>query len=71
MKCTFCCHLDSYHACMHCRVHSSAQAQLSETESSDVYSFGVFLLELVTGREAAGLMPPGSSKDSLAQWVSI
>lgn len=55
---------------MHCRVHSSAQAQLSETESSDVYSFGVFLLELVTGREAAGLMPPGSSKDSLAQWVS-
>lgn len=52
-------------------VHSSAQAQaqLSETESSDVYSFGVFLLELVTGREAAGLMPPGSSKDSLAQWM--
>ncbi|CAL4945663.1 unnamed protein product [Urochloa decumbens] len=41
-------------------------AQLSE--SSDVYSFGVFLLELITGREAAGLIPP-ESKESLAHWM--
>ncbi|CAO2167657.1 unnamed protein product [Urochloa humidicola] len=41
-------------------------AQLSE--SSDVYSFGVFLLELITGREAAGLIPP-ESKESFAHWV--
>nr|CAB3475364.1 unnamed protein product [Digitaria exilis] len=43
-----------------------SQAQLSE--SSDVYSFGVFLLELITGREAAGLIPP-ESKESLAHWM--
>ncbi|KAL6839896.1 hypothetical protein ACP4OV_029706 [Aristida adscensionis] len=41
-------------------------AQLSE--SSDVYSFGVFLLELITGREAAGLIPP-ESKESCAHWM--
>ncbi|CAD6235030.1 unnamed protein product [Miscanthus lutarioriparius] len=43
-------------------VHSLAQL----SESSDVYSFGVFLLELITGREAAGLVPP-ESKDTFAQ----
>ncbi|EES04179.1 receptor-like protein kinase ANXUR2 [Sorghum bicolor] len=43
-------------------VHSLAQL----SESSDVYSFGVFLLELITGREAAGLIPP-ESNDSFAQ----
>jgi len=47
------------------RVHSLAQL----SESSDVYSFGVFLLELITGREAAGLVPP-ESKDTFAQLVS-
>jgi serine/threonine protein kinase len=47
------------------RVHSLAQL----SESSDVYSFGVFLLELITGREAAGLIPP-ESNDSFAQLVS-
>lgn len=41
-------------------------AQLSE--SSDVYSFGVFLLELITGREAASLAPQ-ESRESLAQWL--
>ena len=46
------------------RVHSLAHL----SESSDVYSFGVFLLELITGREAAGLIPP-ESKEPLAHWV--
>jgi serine/threonine protein kinase len=41
-------------------------AQLSE--SSDVYSFGVFLLELITGREAASLASQ-ESRESLAQWL--
>ncbi|KAF8648703.1 hypothetical protein HU200_064755 [Digitaria exilis] len=45
-------------------VHSHAQL----SESSDVYSFGVFLLELITGREAAGSIPP-ESKESLAHWM--
>lgn len=47
-----------------CRVQSVAQF----SESSDVYSFGVFLLELITGREAASLMSPESS-EYLAHWV--
>jgi hypothetical protein len=47
-----------------CRVQSVAQF----SESSDVYSFGVFLLELITGREAASLMPP-ESREYLAHWV--
>ncbi|XP_038980549.1 proline-rich receptor-like protein kinase PERK8 isoform X2 [Phoenix dactylifera] len=38
------------------------------SEASDVYSFGVFLLELITGREAAHFFSPGSD-ESLAQWV--
>ncbi|KAM3354205.1 hypothetical protein ACQJBY_025077 [Aegilops geniculata] len=41
-------------------------AQLSA--SSDVYSFGVFLLELITGREAASLVSPEST-ESLAHWL--
>jgi serine/threonine protein kinase len=48
------------------RAHSLAQL----SESSDVYSFGVFLLELITGREAAGLIPP-ESKESFAHWVNL
>jgi len=47
-----------------CRVQSVVQF----SESSDVYSFGVFLLELITGREAASLMPP-ESREYLAHWV--
>jgi serine/threonine protein kinase len=46
------------------RAHSVAQL----SESSDVYSFGVFLLELITGREAASLASQ-ESRESLAQWV--
>ncbi|XP_017699436.1 probable serine/threonine-protein kinase At1g01540 [Phoenix dactylifera] len=38
------------------------------SEASDVYSFGVFLLELITGREAAHLLSP-ESEESLVQWV--
>ncbi|KAL5230834.1 hypothetical protein ABZP36_029610 [Zizania latifolia] len=38
------------------------------SESSDVYSFGVFLLELITGREAACLISP-DSRESLAHWI--
>lgn len=37
-------------------------------EASDVYSFGVFLLELITGKEAAHLFSP-ESDESLVQWV--
>lgn len=37
-------------------------------ETSDVYSFGVFLLELVTGQEAAQLFLKESRKN-LAEWV--
>ena len=47
-----------------CRVQSMTQF----SESSDVYSFGVFLLELITGREAASLIPT-ESRESLAHWV--
>ncbi|RCV28956.1 hypothetical protein SETIT_5G444400v2 [Setaria italica] len=46
------------------QAHSLAQL----SESSDVYSFGVFLLELITGREAAALIPP-ESKESFAHWM--
>lgn len=45
-------------------VHSLAHL----SESSDVYSFGVFLLELITGREAAGLICP-ESRESFAHWM--
>jgi hypothetical protein len=38
------------------------------SESSDVYSFGVFLLELITGKEAALLISP-ESREPLAHWV--
>lgn len=38
------------------------------SEASDVYSFGVFLLELITGREAAHFFSP-ESDESLVQWV--
>ncbi|TVU19110.1 hypothetical protein EJB05_35243 [Eragrostis curvula] len=38
------------------------------SESSDVYSFGVFLLELITGKEAARLISPEST-EPLAHWV--
>jgi hypothetical protein len=38
------------------------------SESSDVYSFGVFLLELITGKEAARLISPESG-EPLAHWV--
>ncbi|KAJ1287002.1 hypothetical protein BS78_03G396400 [Paspalum vaginatum] len=45
-------------------VHSLSQL----SESSDVYSFGVFLLELITGRDAAGLIPT-ESKEPFAGWM--
>jgi hypothetical protein len=38
------------------------------SESSDVYNFRVFLLELITGREAASLIPT-ESREYLAHWV--
>uniref|UniRef100_A0A0E0L1S2 non-specific serine/threonine protein kinase n=1 Tax=Oryza punctata TaxID=4537 RepID=A0A0E0L1S2_ORYPU len=44
------------------------QSVLQFSESSDVYSFGVFLLELITGRDAACLISP-DSRESLAQWI--
>jgi serine/threonine protein kinase len=43
---------------------------MQQSESSDVYSFGVFLLELISGREAAHLVPP-NSKSSFISWVII
>jgi hypothetical protein len=43
---------------------------MQQSESSDVYSFGVFLLELISGREAAHLVPP-DSKSSFISWVII
>ncbi|KAL6619362.1 hypothetical protein ACP70R_034501 [Stipagrostis hirtigluma subsp. patula] len=45
-------------------VHSVEQF----SESSDVYSFGVFLLELITGKEAACLISP-ESREPLAHWM--
>ncbi|KAJ1692143.1 hypothetical protein LUZ63_008841 [Rhynchospora breviuscula] len=45
---------------------ASSLMQLSE--SSDMYSFGVFLLELISGQEAAHLVPP-DAKSSFIQWV--
>ncbi|KAJ1262612.1 hypothetical protein BS78_09G122100 [Paspalum vaginatum] len=44
------------------------QSMAQFSESSDVYSFGVFLLELITGREAASLIPP-ESREYLAHWM--
>ncbi len=46
------------------RVHSLAQL----SESSDVYSFGVFLLELITGKEAASLIS-SEPREPLVHWV--
>ncbi|AQK85145.1 Protein kinase superfamily protein [Zea mays] len=43
------------------------QSMTQFSESSDVYSFGVFLLELITGREAASLIPT-ESREYLAHW---
>jgi hypothetical protein len=48
------------------RVHSLAQL----SANSDVYSFGVFLLELITGRQAASLVAPESTA-SVAHWVIL
>ncbi|KAL5228581.1 hypothetical protein ABZP36_016846 [Zizania latifolia] len=45
-------------------VHSLVQL----SESSDVYSFGVFLLELITGKEAARLVS-SESREPLAHWM--
>ncbi|KAF0926152.1 hypothetical protein E2562_021995 [Oryza meyeriana var. granulata] len=44
------------------------QSMVQFSESSDVYSFGVFLLELITGREAASLISP-DSRESLVHWI--
>ncbi|VAH68572.1 unnamed protein product [Triticum turgidum subsp. durum] len=55
--------LSDRYACV-LRAHSLAQL----SASSDVYSFGVFLLELITGREAATLVSPEST-ESLAHWL--
>ncbi|XP_078158982.1 putative serine/threonine-protein kinase At1g01540 [Carex rostrata] len=41
---------------------------MQQSESSDVYSFGVFLLELISGQEAAHLVPP-ELKSSFIPWV--
>ncbi|KAL5203130.1 hypothetical protein ABZP36_014082 [Zizania latifolia] len=51
-------------------VYQDPEVQLASqfSESSDVYSFGVFLLELITGREAASLIFP-DSRESLAHWI--
>ncbi|KAJ0707468.1 putative protein kinase RLK-Pelle-RLCK-IXa family [Helianthus annuus] len=38
------------------------------SEKSDIYSFGVFLLELVTGQEAAELLSSNSNQN-LVEWV--
>lgn len=38
------------------------------SEKSDVYSFGVFLLELVSGKEAVGLLSSDSNQN-LVEWV--
>ncbi|CAI9283419.1 unnamed protein product [Lactuca saligna] len=38
------------------------------SEKSDVYSFGVFLLELVSGKEAVGLISSDSNQN-LVEWV--
>ncbi|XP_052139247.1 probable leucine-rich repeat receptor-like protein kinase At5g49770 [Oryza glaberrima] len=45
-------------------VHSLAQL----SESSDVYSFGVFLLELITGKEAASLIS-SEPREPLVHWM--
>ena len=52
--------------CYYCLLRVEEFGALSE--ASDVYSFGVFLLELITGREAAHFFSP-ESDESLAQWV--
>jgi serine/threonine protein kinase len=39
------------------------------SEKSDVYSFSVFLLELVSGREAAELISSDSEHSQLVEWV--
>ncbi|XP_006645295.1 receptor-like protein kinase ANXUR2 [Oryza brachyantha] len=45
-------------------VHSLSQL----SESSDVYSFAVFLLELITGKEAASLIS-SEQREPLAHWM--